>query len=61
MNEKMQLALSSGSTPNLIYTTPRGPGLPTYVRADKLLDLSSVARSDGWAASLRPSLLQLIQ
>ena len=41
MNDKMQLALSSGNTPDLIYTTPRGPGLPTYVRAGKLLDLSS--------------------
>lgn len=57
MNDKMQLALSSGNTPDLIYTTPRGPGLPTYVRADKLLDLSAAARKDGWAASLRPGLL----
>jgi len=45
MNDKMQLALSSGNTPDLIYTTPRGPGLPTYVRAGKLLDLSSAART----------------
>ncbi|HWE62518.1 MAG TPA: extracellular solute-binding protein [Chloroflexota bacterium] len=57
MNAKMQLALSSGNTPDLIYTTPRGPGLPTYVRADKLLDLSAAARRDGWATSLRPGLL----
>ena len=57
MNDKMQLALSSGNTPDLIYTTPRGPGLPTYVRADKLLDLSSAARKAGWAATLRPGLL----
>lgn len=57
MNDKMQLALSSGNAPDLIYTTPRGPGLPAYVRADKLLDLSNVARKDGWANSLRPGLL----
>ena len=57
MNDKMQLALSSGNTPDLIYTTPRGPGLPTYVRAGKLLDLSSAARAAGWAATLRPGLL----
>jgi raffinose/stachyose/melibiose transport system substrate-binding protein len=57
MNAKMQLALSAGNTPDLIYTTPRGPGLPTYVRADKLLDLSAVAKRDNWADMLRPGLL----
>lgn len=57
MNEKMQLALSSGNSPDLIYTTPRGPGLPTYVRADKLLDLSAAARVAGWANSLRSGLI----
>ncbi len=57
MNDKMQLALSSGNTPDLVYTTPRGPGLPTYVRADKLLDLTSAARRDNWAGMLRPGLL----
>jgi raffinose/stachyose/melibiose transport system substrate-binding protein len=57
MNEKMQLALSSSVTPDLIYTTPRGPGLPAYVRADKLLDLSAAARRDNWQSMLRPGLL----
>lgn len=57
MNDKMQLALSSGNTPDLIYTTPRGPGLPVYVRANKLLDLSSAAHAAGWSSSLRPNLL----
>jgi len=57
LNTKMQLALSSGNTPDLIYTTPRGPGLPTYVRAGKLLDLSGGAHTAGWASTLRPGLL----
>src|SRR5256714_15256262 len=57
LNDKMQLALSAGTPPDLVYTTPRGPGLPAYVRAGKLLDLSSAARQRGWAAQLRPGLL----
>ncbi len=57
MNAKMLLALGSGSPPDLIYTTPRGPGLPTYVHAGRLLDLSAAAQKGGWAASLRPGLL----
>ena len=57
MNDKMQLAFSSGDTPDLIYTTPRGPGLPTYVRAGKLLDLTAAAGRDDWASMLRPGLL----
>ncbi len=57
MNAKMLLALGSGSPPDLIYTTPRGPGLPTYVHAGRLLNLSAAAQKDGWAAGLRPGLL----
>jgi raffinose/stachyose/melibiose transport system substrate-binding protein len=57
LNDKMQLALSAGTPPDLVYTTPRGPGLPAYVRAGKLLDLTSAARQRGWAAQLRPGLL----
>jgi raffinose/stachyose/melibiose transport system substrate-binding protein len=57
LNNKMQLALSAGTPPDLVYTTPRGPGLPAYLRAGKLLDLTSVARQRGWAAQLRPGLL----
>lgn len=57
MNAKLQLALSSGHAPDLIYTTPRGPGLPVYVRAGKLLDLTAAAHSNGWTAALRPGLL----
>jgi len=57
MNTKLQLALGSGNPPDLIYTTPRGPGLPIYVHAHKLLDLTAAAQKNGWAASLRPGLL----
>jgi raffinose/stachyose/melibiose transport system substrate-binding protein len=57
LNDKMQLALNTNTPPDLIYTTPRGPGLPAYVRAGKLLDLTSAARQRGWAAQLRPGLL----
>jgi raffinose/stachyose/melibiose transport system substrate-binding protein len=57
INNKLQLALSAGSPPDLIYTTPRGPGLPSYVRADKLLDLTTLARRGGWAAALPPGML----
>ncbi len=57
MNDKMQLALGAGNPPDLVYTTPRGPGLPAYVRAGKLLDLSAAARHANWAGALRPGLL----
>jgi raffinose/stachyose/melibiose transport system substrate-binding protein len=57
MNTKLQLALSSGHAPDLIYTTPRGPGLPVYMRAGKLVDLTAAARAGGWAGSLRPGML----
>jgi raffinose/stachyose/melibiose transport system substrate-binding protein len=55
--EKAQLALSSGAAPDLLYTTPRGPGLPAYVHAGKLRDLSADVKKRGWAARLRPGLL----
>ena len=54
---KTQLALSAGNPPDLIYTTPRGPGLPAYVRAGRLRDLSAEARRRSWAGQLRPALL----
>jgi len=57
MNTKLQLALSADSPPDLIYTSPRGPGLPTYVRAGKLLDLTSISRQQGWAADLPSGML----
>lgn len=57
LNDKMQLALGGGSAPDLVYATPRGPGLPVYVRAGRLLDLSSAARQRGWAGQLRAGLL----
>src|SRR2546430_5014050 len=31
LNDKMRLALNAGTPPDLVYTTPRGPGLPAYV------------------------------
>ena len=57
MNAKLQLALGAGRGPDLLYTTPRGPGLPAYVRAGLLRDLREPARHLGWASSLRPGLL----
>ncbi|GAC1468430.1 MAG: hypothetical protein PVSMB7_16390 [Chloroflexota bacterium] len=57
LNTKLQLALSSGTPPDLVYTTPRGPGIPAYVRAHLLLDLTPDARANRWATSLRPGLL----
>ena len=54
---KTQLALSAGDPPDLIYTTPRGPGLPAYVRTGQLRDLAAEARRYGWAGQLRPGLL----
>src|SRR5262249_14028706 len=58
MNDKTQLALSSGNTPDLIYNTPRGPGLAANVRAGVLRDLSADARQHSWASLLRPGLLE---
>lgn len=57
LNTKLQLALSGGNPPDLAYVTPRGPGIPAYVGAHRLLDLTSAARAHGWAARLRPGLL----
>ncbi len=57
LNGRMALALSAGNPPDLIYTTPRGPGLAAYVRAGQLTNLSPVWRQDGWTARLRPGLL----
>ncbi len=57
MNQKTQLALNTPNAPDLIYTTPRGPGLPAYVRAGRLRDLSADARKHGWAGQLRSGLL----
>ncbi len=57
LNDKMQLAMGSGHPPDLVYTTPRGPGLPAYIRAGQLRDLTTAARQGGWASALRPGLL----
>jgi len=57
INTKLQLALSAGDPPDLAYVTPRGPGIPAYVKAGTLRNLASAARNDGWAKELRPGLL----
>ena len=57
LNGRMALALSAGAPPDLLYTTPRGPGLAAYVRAGQLTNLSPTGRKGGWAARLRPGLL----
>src|SRR5579864_1724911 len=57
MNTKLQLALSAGKPPDLAYVTPRGPGIPVYVSAHQLTDLTTAARRDGWYGKLRPGLL----
>ncbi|HLJ67760.1 MAG TPA: extracellular solute-binding protein, partial [Chloroflexota bacterium] len=57
INTKLQLALNAGTPPDLAYVTPRGPGIPVYVRAHKLLDLTAAAGSSDWAHRLRPGLL----
>jgi raffinose/stachyose/melibiose transport system substrate-binding protein len=57
LNTKLQLALSAGDPPDLAYVTPRGPGIPAYVGAHRLRDLTSLARSHGWASKLQPGLL----
>lgn len=57
MNTKLQLALSGGNPPDIAYVTPRGPGIPSYVAAGQLRDLTQVARNHGWGRLLRPGLL----
>jgi len=57
LNTKLQLALSAGDPPDLAYVTPRGPGIPAYVGAHRLRDLTAAATRLGWAAKLRPGLL----
>lgn len=57
LNTKLQLALSAGDPPDLAYVTPRGPGIPAYIGAHRLRDLSGAARGGHWAAKLRPGLL----
>jgi raffinose/stachyose/melibiose transport system substrate-binding protein len=57
LNTKLQLALSGGNPPDLAYVTPRGPGIPAYVGAHRLLDLTAVAQAHDWASKLRPGLL----
>jgi raffinose/stachyose/melibiose transport system substrate-binding protein len=57
LNTKLQLALSAGDPPDLAYVTPRGPGIPAYIAAHRLRDLSAAARANGWAGKLRPGLL----
>ncbi|HZT97957.1 MAG TPA: ABC transporter substrate-binding protein [Chloroflexota bacterium] len=56
-NTKMQTALSAHVPPDLAYATPRAPGIPIYVGAHELMDLTSIARSKGWQSLLRPGLL----
>jgi raffinose/stachyose/melibiose transport system substrate-binding protein len=57
INTKLQLALSAGDPPDLAYVTPRGPGIPAYVGARKLLDLTRAAAANRWASRLQPGLL----
>jgi raffinose/stachyose/melibiose transport system substrate-binding protein len=57
LNTKLQLALSSGNPPDVAYVTPRGPGIPAYLGAGQLTNLSTAARTRGWATALRPGLL----
>jgi raffinose/stachyose/melibiose transport system substrate-binding protein len=57
LNTKLQLALEAGDPPDLAYVTPRGPGIPAYVRAHQLLDLTAAARAHHWSARLEPGLL----
>jgi raffinose/stachyose/melibiose transport system substrate-binding protein len=57
LNTKFQLALSTHHPPDLAYVTPRGPGIPAYLKGNYLLDLTAAARAHGWAARLQPGLL----
>jgi raffinose/stachyose/melibiose transport system substrate-binding protein len=58
LNTKLQLALASGDPPDLAYVTPRGPGIPAYIAAHRLRNLSRPARANNWAGKLRPGLLE---
>lgn len=57
INTKLSLALKAGNPPDLAYVTPRGPGIPVYLGAHQLRDLTSASRSHHWASRLRPGLL----
>ncbi|HEX8917605.1 MAG TPA: ABC transporter substrate-binding protein [Chloroflexota bacterium] len=57
LNTKLQLALTAGNAPDLAYVTPRGPGIPTYLAAHRLLDLTADARRGGWSQRLHSGLL----
>lgn len=57
LNTKLQLALSAGTPPDLVYATPRGPGIPVYVANHQLRDLTAGAKAGGWASKLAPGLL----
>jgi raffinose/stachyose/melibiose transport system substrate-binding protein len=57
MNTKLQLALTAGRPPDVAYVTPRGPGIPAYLHARRLLNLTSAAKRNDWASVLRPGLL----
>lgn len=57
MNAKLQLALSANRPPDVIYSTPRGPGLQTYVRNHQLFDLTAYARANNWRGLLRTNVL----
>jgi raffinose/stachyose/melibiose transport system substrate-binding protein len=57
LNTKLQLALTAGDPPDLAYVTPRGPGIPAYIDAHRLRDLTGPARTYRWANKLRPGLL----
>lgn len=57
LNTKLQLALAAGDPPDVAYVTPRGPGIPAYVGAHRLLDLTADAAAGDWAGHLRPGLL----
>jgi raffinose/stachyose/melibiose transport system substrate-binding protein len=57
INTKLQLALQAGDPPDVAYVTPRGPGIPAYLHAHRLLNLASAATARDWAGRLRPGLL----
>lgn len=57
LNTKLQLALSAGDPPDLAYVTPRGPGIPAYVGAHRLRNLTAASHAGGWSRRLRTGLL----
>jgi raffinose/stachyose/melibiose transport system substrate-binding protein len=57
VNDKLDLAMGAGTPPDLVYTTPRGPGLPAYLAAGKLLDVTAAAKHGGWATDLPSGML----